>query len=134
MSTENKELLRSLFQRIINEGDLAAADEVLAPDYEDHSPVPLELPGPEGFKRRVEQLRASFAIRVELHDMLAEGDLVAFRWTITGKHVGEFGGVAPTQREVTITGINLERVVGGKITHHWSEWDREALMKQVAPD
>jgi predicted ester cyclase len=131
MSAESKELVRRFYERIVNEDDLAIADEVLAPGYEDHTPIPLEVPGPEGFKRRIEQLRRTFEIRIQLHDMVAEGDLVAFRWTITGKHIGDFAGISATQRDVTITGLNLERILDGKITQHWSEYDREALTRQV---
>jgi predicted ester cyclase len=134
MQADNKELMRRFYERIINEDDPDVADEVLAPDYEDESSVPLELPGPAGFKHRIEELRRSFTLRIELHDMVAEGELVAFRWTITGEHVGEFGGVAPTHRRVTLRGLNLERVVAGRITQHWSEFDPDALMKQVASD
>jgi predicted ester cyclase len=126
--------MRRFYERIINEDDLAVVDEVLDPDYEDESSVPLELPGREGFKRRINELRRSFTLRIELHDMLAEGDLVAFRWTITGAHVGEFGGVAPTHRRVILRGLNLERVVDGRIKQHWSEFDPDALMRQVASD
>jgi len=128
----NKELVRSFYERVLNEGDLAAADEALDPDYEDHSSVPLELPGPAGFKRRIEELRRSFTLRIELSDMLAEGDLVAFRWTITGEHIADFGGVAATHRQVTLRGLNLERVIEGKITQHWSEFDPGSLLDQVA--
>jgi predicted ester cyclase len=134
MPVDNKELMRRFYDRIINEGDLAVVDDVLDPDYEDESSVPLELPGPAGFKRRIEELRRSFTLRIELHDMVGERDLVAFRWTITGEHVGEFGGVAPTHRRVTLRGLNLERVLDGRITQHWSEFDPDALMKQVASD
>jgi predicted ester cyclase len=132
VSEANKSLVRHFFEGIFNEGDLEVVHEHLAPDYVDHSPFSSEAPGPEGFKRRMEMLRQSLAVRMTLHDLIAERDLVAFRWTMEGKHVGEFAGIAPTGRTVSLTGLNLERVADGKIVEHWSEYDRLALVEQVS--
>ena len=132
VSEANKRLVRAFFEGIFNEGDLEVVHEFLAPDYIDHSPFSAEAPGPEGFKRRMDMLRASLAVRMTLDDLLAERDLVAFRWTMAGKHVGEFAGIAPTGRDVSLTGLNLERVADGKIVEHWSEYDRLALVEQVS--
>lgn len=131
MSEENKALVRRFYEGIVNEADLQLAYEVLDPNYVDHSPLPVDTPGPEGFKRRVEQLHEMFGIRITVADVTAEDDRVAFRWTMRGRHIGEFAGVAPTDREVVITGLNLERIVNGRIVEHWSEYDRQALMEQV---
>jgi predicted ester cyclase len=132
MLEDNKELVRRFYEGIVNEGKLELAHDMLASDYVDHAPLPIQTPGPEGFKRRVQQLHGMFAIRITLEDITAEDDRVAFRWTIRGRHIGEFAGVAPTQRDVTITGINLERIADGRIIEHWSEYDRQALMEQVS--
>ena len=92
MADENAEVVRRFFEGIINEGRLELADEVLAPDYRDHAPLTAEVPGPEGFKRRMQLLASSFEMRIAIEDMTVEDDRVAFRWTMTGRHVGEFGG------------------------------------------
>lgn len=131
MADENTEVVRRFFEGIINEGRLELADEVLAPDYHDHAPLTAEVPGPEGFKRRMQLLARSFEMRIAIEDMTVEEDRVAFRWTMTGKHVGEFAGVAPTGRAVTLTGLNLERLRDGRIVEHWSEYDRMGLLHQV---
>jgi predicted ester cyclase len=132
VSETNKSLVRHFFEGIFNEGDLESVHDVLAADYVDHSPFSAETPGPEGFKRRMDMLRASLAVRMTLDDLIAERDLVAFRWTMQGKHVGEFAGIAPTGRSVALTGLNLERVADGKIVEHWSEYDRLSLVEQVS--
>jgi len=134
MSEDNKARVRLFFEGVINDGNLDLADEFLASDYVDHAPLTAEVPGPEGFKRRIQLLQRSFAIRIAIEDMTAEEDRVAFRWTISGKHVGEFSGAAPTGRNVTLTGLNLERIADGRIIEHWSEYDRLGLMDQVAAD
>jgi predicted ester cyclase len=132
MSEANKSLVRHFFEGIFSDGDLDVVHEFMAVDYVDHSPFSAEAPGPEGFKRRMDMLRRSLAVRMTLQDLIAEGDLVAFRWTMHGKHVGEFAGIAPTGRTVSLSGLNLERVVDGKIVEHWSEYDRLALVEQVS--
>jgi predicted ester cyclase len=133
MSEANKSLVRHFFEGIFNEGDLEVVHEALAPDYIDHSPFSAQEPGPEGFKRRMDMLRSSLAVRMTLYDLIAERDLVAFRWTMEGKHVGEFAGIAPTGLPVSLTGLNLERIADGMIVEHWSEYDRLALIEQVSP-
>jgi predicted ester cyclase len=131
MADANAEVVRRFFEGIINEGRLELADEVLTPDYRDHAPLTAEVPGPEGFKRRMQLLASSLEMRIAIEDMTVEEDRVAFRWTMTGRHVGEFGGLAPTGRAVTLTGLNLERLRDGRIVEHWSEYDRMGLMHQV---
>jgi predicted ester cyclase len=133
MAADPKALVRDFFERLINDGDTAVVDELLAPDYVDHAPQD-EGAGVEGFKRRVAVLRECFGMRLTVDVVVAEDDRVAFAWTMTGRHVGAFAGVDPTQRDVTLTGLNLERVAGGRIVEHWSEYDRLGLLAQVAPE
>jgi predicted ester cyclase len=132
VSDANKRVVREFFEGMFTDGDLDVVHEYLAADYVDHSPFASEAPGPEGFRQRMEMLRSGLAVRMTLDDLVAEGDRVAFRWTMTGKHVGEFAGIAPTGRTVSLTGLNFERVADGKIVEHWSEYDRLALIEQVS--
>jgi predicted ester cyclase len=131
VSEDNKALVRRFYEGIVNDRRLELAHEVLDPAYIDHAPMPIEVPGPEGFKRRVAQLHAMFAIRITREDMTAEDDRIAFRWTIQGEHIGEFAGIEPTGRAITITGLNLERIANERIVEHWSEYDQRALMDQI---
>ena len=131
MADGNVAIVRRFFEGIINDGRLELADEILAPDYRDHAPLTAEVPGPEGFKRRMQLLARSFDMRIAIEDITEQADRVAFRWTMTGRHIGEFGGIAPTGRAVTLTGLNLERLRDGRIVEHWSEYDRMGLMHQV---
>jgi predicted ester cyclase len=67
-----------------------------------------------------------------IEDMFAEGDKVATRWTIRGTHRGEFMGLPPTGNQVTWSGINITRVVEGKLVEDWVEQDTPGLMQQLA--
>jgi steroid delta-isomerase-like uncharacterized protein len=69
--------------------------------------------------------------RLSVDDSIAEGDRVVSRWTLTGTHRGEFQGVPATGRTVTITGIEFNRVVDGRIAEHWSQFDLMGLMQQI---
>jgi predicted ester cyclase len=64
-------------------------------------------------------------------DLVAEGDKVAIRWSWRGIHKGEYMGIAPTGKQVTMTGISILRIVGGKIVEEWGESDNLGFMEQL---
>ena len=89
-------------------------------------------PDLEGFKQTVTDWLAPFAdIQSTIGDMVTEGDKVAVRWTWSGTHTGDFWGIAPTGKQVTITGIGILHIVGGKIVEEWGEMDNMGLMAQL---
>ena len=104
-------------------GDLETLDELLAPDYVDHSLFPGQEPGREGFMQSVAEDQAIFSnIRIRIEDQAADEDKVISRLTVNRVHDrGEFLGVAPTGMEFTTTAIVIHRIVGGKIVEEWSE-------------
>ena len=69
--------------------------------------------------------------QISVDASVAERDIVASRWTLTGTHRGEFQGVPPTGTAVTMVGIDFTRVVGGKITQHWAQFDVIGVMQQI---
>ena len=132
MSTEeNKAIVRRLFDEGFNKGNFDAANEIIAADYIDHSPIPAPMPGPEGFAKRMAGLKAAFVQEAIFGVFLAEDDLVAFTWTFNGVHNGPFAGIPATGKSVTLAGINVERLKDGKIIEHWSHFDLAGLMKQI---
>ena len=133
---ENKAVLHRLAEEIFNKGNISVVDEIIAPDYVFHGPVGMEYKGPEGFKQMVTMYRNAFPdLHMTVEDMVAEGDKVAHRLTIRGTHKGELMGIAPTGKQVTITGIIIVRFVGGKEVEAWSTMDLLGMMQQlgVAP-
>ncbi len=83
MSTINKTVLERFFEEIYIQGNLTAADELVAADYVSHDPAPGEAPGREGLKAFVAYLRRAFAdLHVTIEAQVAEGDRVATRYTI----------------------------------------------------
>jgi predicted ester cyclase len=69
--------------------------------------------------------------RHTFEDFVAEGDKVALRFTFKGTHTGDFQGIPPTGKPVTISGSVVDRIVDGKIVEHWSLIDTMGLMQQL---
>jgi steroid delta-isomerase-like uncharacterized protein len=131
MYEQNKAIARRFFD-IFESGDLSIIDELLASSFVDHNPLPEQKPGPEGMKDLIGGMRATFPdLKVTGDDMIAEGDKVVTRWTGIGTHQGEFLGVPASGNQVTVTGIGIDRIEGGKIVEHWEQFDAMGMMQQM---
>jgi predicted ester cyclase len=133
MSAEqNKAILRQAYDAI-NRNDLDALDEMVASDITDHDPAPGQGPGLEGVKDYFSSLHAAFpGFRMDVEDMIAEGDKVVARVTGSGgTHQGEFMGIAPTGNRVTFRGIDILRVTDGKVVEHWGRFDDLGFLQQL---
>jgi serine phosphatase RsbU (regulator of sigma subunit)/predicted ester cyclase len=123
MSTEENKALVRRYIRAQNEKDLGALEEIMAPDFVDHSILPGQGTTREDYLQDVaEHQAASSEARLSIEDQMAEDDKVISRLTIRGSHDQEmFTGVPPTGMKLEFTGIIINRVVGGKIAEEWSE-------------
>lgn len=128
---DNKAIVRRFFEVGPSKGDLAAADELLAPDFALHTPLPSP-PGIQGMNDVITACRAAFEhLDVTVEDMVAEGDLVAARFTARGVHKGAFMGFEPAGKSVTMTGIEIFRIENGKIAELWGEANLLGVMGQL---
>ena len=128
----NQALGRRLLVEDISQGDLALAEEIIAPDFHDHTNPPGMQHGIDGHKAVVTLFRAAFpGLRFVPEEMVAEGDRVAVRTTMHGTHQGEFFGIPPTGRRVTVSGTHILRIADGKIAEHWGNNDDLGLMQQL---
>ena len=119
---DNKNVIRRLFADVWT-GDVAAADRYYAPG---------ELR--EGLKQFASDLyRAVPDWHVTIDDLVAEGDKVVVRWTGRGTHLGEWGGAPATGRAVTTTGIDIERLVDGRIVEEDGQVDMLGFLRQLEP-
>jgi predicted ester cyclase len=122
MSTEeNKDLVRREQEELWNHtGNLDAAGELFAPEQA------------EAARQEAADFRRGFPDVVStIEDLIAEGDMVAARWSSRATHLGEYAGVAPTGKEVEFTGISVYRIEGGRIAESWTEEDELGLMRQI---
>ena len=120
---ENKALVRRYFEAF-DEGNLEAIEEMLAPDFVDHSPLPDQGPGREGYKRLLAEDRAALSdVRTTFEYQATDGnDMVISRLAQRSTHDrGEMMGVAPTGQKRVSTGIIIHRISEGKIAEEWSE-------------
>ena len=128
---ENKALFRRFIDEVWNNGNLAVADELFAPDAFTPS-APQLPPGPEGVKVIATLWRTAFPdFHMTIEDLIAENDKVVARFTETGTHQGEFMGIAPTGRRMSVTEIGILRLVDGKVVESWYEVDMLGLMQQL---
>jgi len=131
-TSENKSVVLRSEQELWSNGNLAAADELYAPDYVCHFLIGPEWRGIEGIKNEVKQHRASFPDWDEhVEDIVAEGDRVVVRFTSTGTQRGEFAGIAPSGKRVKIQEIAIFRLANGKIVEQWGMPDLHGLMEQL---
>jgi steroid delta-isomerase-like uncharacterized protein len=131
MSEQNKALVRYLIEEVIGRANLDLADEYVSEDYVGHSSIP-EANTKEGHKQYIAALHRAFPdLEITLDDLIAEGDKVVTRWTARGTHKGEFMGIPPTGRRVVITGIDIDRVVDGKLVECWTRPDDLGLLQQI---
>lgn len=132
MSEENKAVVRRYFEEMLNQGDLAGADEVFAANMTFRGSNLPEMRGIEAAKGFCAAIRTAFPdIHYDVSDLIAEADKVVARWSATGVHQGEWLGVAATGRRINVTGTTTFRLSGGKIEDHWVDWDALGQMRQL---
>jgi len=133
MTTEtNKAIIRRIVEEIQNRDNLALIDELLAPNFVNHTPAPGLPPDREGIKQLLSMFRAAFPDgSMTIEDMIAEGDKVVSRKTYRGTHQGEFLGIPPTGRHITIGLIDIMRLVDGKVVEHWNIGDDLSMLQQL---
>jgi steroid delta-isomerase-like uncharacterized protein len=134
MTTElNKAIARRWSDELWSEGKLAVADEIVAPGYVRHDPGdPFPARGPEDVKRIVAMVRKTLPdFEIEVEAMVAEGDVVVSRYTVTGTDVRGYMGMPPTGRTVRTTAIQMFRFADGKIVESWAARDDLGTLRQL---
>jgi steroid delta-isomerase-like uncharacterized protein len=134
---ESKQLVRRLAEEPW-QGRLEVIDELVDPGYVGHDPSqPEPLRGPDGLRSFVETYKAAYSDgRITVDEQFAEGDTVTTRWTGQGTNDGELLGIPATGKQVTVTGITVSRLSGGKVVEEHTVWDTFGMLRQlgVVPD
>ena len=129
---ENGALVERFWQEIWSPASDAAIAELVADDELHHWGIGDDTVGHTEFANRAQALLTAFPdLTVQVEQTIAEGDLVASRWTATATHQGEWVGIAPTGKSVTYTGINVFRFACGQIAESWGEADHLGLLRQL---
>lgn len=124
-------LHRRYNDEVLSQGNLDLVDQLFTADYVDHAHASPEIHGPHGLRQFLTMLVNAFPDRhFTVEDRVAEGDKLAVRWTLRGTHEGEFAGVAPTGKQVSVTGISIHRFAGDRIQESWDYYDALGLLQQ----
>ena len=135
MQDENNTLIRRWFEEVWNKGRAEAIDELFAEDGVAHGlegTAGGELRGPADFKVFHQRFRESFPdIEVVVEDTISEGDRVAARCTVRGRHQSDTLGFAATGQQVEFTGIAIVRISQGQIVEAWNNFDFMSMYQQL---
>ena len=114
------------------DGDLSVIDEFVAADLVDHTAPPDLQHVNQSLKQLALIWRKAFAdLKVTVHEIVAEGDLVVIAWSGGGTHTGELMGIPPTGKTGYMTGITFNRMQDGRIVERWGNNDQAGLFVQL---
>ncbi len=129
---ENKAIARRFADEVLNGGNLALIDELVAPDFVDHSVSPGVPPNREGAKTFFAMLRGAFPdLHVTINDVIAEGDKVVQRTTAHGTMTGAMMGMPPSGKSATWQQMHILRFADGKQVEHWAVIDQLGMLQQL---
>lgn len=129
----NKAIASRIIQELFNQGRLEAADQYVSPGFVGHDTArPAPIIGSSGIKEYAATYRTAFPdLEISISEQVAEGDRVVTRWEARGTHEGELFGIAPTGKQVTVTGITIDRYADGLLIENWTSWDALGLLMQL---
>lgn len=132
MFEQNKAIFRAIPEKVINSGNLDAADHYFAQDFVDHT-TPAGLPnGLAGFKAYITRLRSAFPdLHFTVEDVVAEGETVVLRAAARGTMTGDFLEMKATGKTATWTEIHIGRLADGKVVEHWATIDQLGMLQQL---
>lgn len=127
----NKATLRRFDEEVWNGRDLSIVDELFAPEHIFRAAGGRVLDR-QGHKQMIANFQSAFPDgQNTVIDVVAEGDRVASRWMYRGTHRGEFEGIPPTGKQITLTGISIWRFERDKIVESWHEFDALGMLQQI---
>ena len=120
MSIENnKQLICDYIEKVVNTGNVDDIEKYISPDYYEGNKPNGRIVGIEGAKQHILGVRKTYPdLHLTIEQQIAEGDWVVTRITARGTHQGTWLGIKPTGKKVEITGVNIEKVINGRIIEH----------------
>jgi steroid delta-isomerase-like uncharacterized protein len=133
MSVSPKEVIRRFYKEAWNERKLEVVDQLVSQSHALISPrASGPAVGPVAYKKQIASFVAGFPdLRFAIEETICEKDKVVASWTFTGTHKGDFLGIAPTNKKVSMAGITIHQVADGKILDSQAIWDAISLFQQL---
>jgi steroid delta-isomerase-like uncharacterized protein len=128
---QHEELIRRMFDEIINAGNLDAADELMTEDFLDHGPTG-DMHGVEQFKQMVAMWRSAVPdVHCSVENAFSDGDMVAWNVRVTGTQTGEMMGIPASGKSIDYVSANIGRVRDGRAAEHWSDQGMFQFLTQI---
>lgn len=116
---DNKSLVRGFYEEVVNTGKVDLIESFISPEYTEVHEGKRYATGIEGAKAHILGVRQTYPdLHIEIERQIAEGEWVVSCITARGTHKGSWLGIAPTGKPLVFTGVNVDRVVGGRIVEH----------------
>ncbi len=133
MSKADNIAAQERFGRAVNTNTLEEMNSLVAADCVDHDPAPGQVRGPQGYIALFRQMIDAFPdFAVDVEQLVADDDKVAFAYTITGTHRGEFFGVPATGRRIRARGLQISRFNSdAKMVERWGSSDQLGILQQL---
>ncbi len=132
MKETNKDIIRRLFDDVLNGGRLALLDTIVGAAFVDHSPASGQASGAAGVKAKVSALREGFPdLRFTLEELVGEDEIVAARYHWRGTHRGAFLGIPATGKTILVRGMDFYRLRDARIVEHWDNVDDLGMLTQL---
>ena len=132
MQEKNKEVMKTLYEQVVNQKNVEKIDELLVDGFVEHERQPDQPEGKAGVKEYFNSLHSAFPdIKFTVNDMVAADDKVWSYITITGTHKGTFMGVEATGNKIKTETVDIVRFENGKAAEHWGVTDTGKMMQQM---
>jgi len=133
MPADNKAIVRRFYEEVWIKRRLEIVNELISPSHALQGPnIFGSSVGPEAYKRQVSNLLEAYPdLRWTIEDTIAEKDKVVACWTFSGTHKGNYMGVPATNKKVSVSGITIHHIAGGKIIDSHTNWDALGMMQQL---
>lgn len=119
MEENNKLIVKNFIEKITNTGNVENIADYISPDYTEVFNGKRYPTGIDGAKEHIIGVRRTYSdLKLEIEKQIAEGDWVVTCYNMTGVHTGEWMGIKPTSKKITVTGVNVNKVINGKIVEH----------------
>jgi steroid delta-isomerase-like uncharacterized protein len=132
-STDNKAIARRVMDELWTQGKLESIDQLYADNCVFHDlSMSDDIRGRDGMRQYARMYRTACPdLSCTPEDFVIEGDKVAVRWEAHGTHRGDFMGVAPTGKQVHFRGIQIQRIVNGKVAEEWSGFNTLGALQEI---